>query len=64
MTGTADPQTARNKPLDTNEPHFGDLRKRAFLRRLIAYRAQGNVDTNEAGLRRVQTSLAARSIAT
>jgi hypothetical protein len=56
--------TARNKPVDTNEPHFGDLRKRAFLRRLVAYRAQGDGDSNRAGLRYTGAQLSPESIAT
>jgi hypothetical protein len=42
MTSTAHPMPLANPSDDFAEPHWGDLRKRAFLKRWLAYRARPN----------------------
>jgi hypothetical protein len=40
MTSVAQQPDLRNLPVDRHESHCGDLRKLAFLHRLLAYRAR------------------------
>lgn len=40
MTSTARPMSLANPSDDSTQPHWGDLRKRAFLKRWLAYRSR------------------------
>jgi len=64
MTHTFRPLTACSAPVDTDEPHFGDLRKFAFLRRLTAYRAKTNVNAQASSHEHAETCLGGKPIIT
>ncbi|MCB1775425.1 MAG: hypothetical protein KDI88_17565 [Gammaproteobacteria bacterium] len=64
MTKPSRPSTASLSPVDATEPHFGDLRKGAFLRRLNAYRAKTGDETGKAGYQYANACLAVEPLIT